>query len=109
MSIQSSTVGQKLLVQSGTVEDDYIKDQGKWTLNQGIGNRSFNSFVEFPSVYNSQPQVVVGIIGFDIGNNANSRLDVTAKNVTVAGFEIEFSTRADSTIFGASVSWIAIG
>jgi H-type lectin domain len=63
----------------------------------------------FKEPFLAPPVVTVGISMWDIDRKTNSRVDITAENVTAEGFEIVFRTWADTRVARIRADWMAIG
>lgn len=85
---------------------DFAHDGSMWT---GSGPREVRHKQEFKEPFLAQPAVTVGVSMWDIDHQVNSRLDISAENVTAEGFEIVFRTWADSRIARIRADWMAIG
>ena len=88
---------------TGSVEDE------DWNLDKGTGERTFEKYVDFTENFSEKPHVVLGIAWVDINKDKNSRLAVSARDITKHGFSVEFKTYGDTIITGASVEWLAYG
>jgi hypothetical protein len=104
--VAAATQGLGRLVQNGTVTAG-MGTPG-WTLLAGTGERSIRVPVKFPQPFMRPPSVTVGISQFDILNTFNARLEVSAQGVTAEGFTAVIKTWADSQIYFANMSWLAV-
>ncbi len=77
-----------------------------WT---GSGPREVRHVQTFSEPFQSPPVVTVGISMWDIDRKTNSRVDISADNITATGFEIVFRTWADTRIARIRADWMAIG
>lgn len=77
-----------------------------WT---GSGPREVRHVQAFSEPFQSPPVVTVGISMWDIDRKTNSRVDISADNITATGFEIVFRTWADTRIARIRADWMAIG
>lgn len=77
-----------------------------WT---GSGPREVRHLQEFSEPFQSIPVVTIGISMWDIDHKTNSRVDISADNITATGFEIVFRTWADTRIARIRADWMAIG
>lgn len=77
-----------------------------WT---GSGPREVRQQQRFAGLRRTAGFVKVGISMWDIDHQTNSRIDISAENVTATGFEIVFRTWADTRIARIRADWIAIG
>ena len=64
--------------------------------------------VQFAVPFASPPKVVAALRNLDIGNDANTRVQVSISNVTTEGFDYEFTTWADTRVHHAGAVWIAV-
>jgi hypothetical protein len=76
---------------------------------EGEGERSFRARVEFSAPFAVTPLVHVGLAGFDIDRDDTARLHVHAEAITTSGFDVVLTTWRRTRVYGASVSWLAIG
>ncbi|XP_056013411.1 uncharacterized protein LOC125682260 [Ostrea edulis] len=65
--------------------------------------------VTFKTAFQEKPTVTYGLYLLDAAYTANLRVVTEAKNVTNTGFQVKLNTWADTTMFGARVSWMACG
>lgn len=84
-------------------------DGGGGFMWAGSGPRDRIVHIDFPKAFEAKPTVVVGLTGLDAASqNASSvRLNVGVQNVTERGFDVKFTTWADSRFWSAHVTWIA--
>jgi hypothetical protein len=85
---------------------DFAHDGAMWT---GSGPREVRQQETFNEAFAEPPVVKVGISMWDIDHKTNSRVDISAENVTAKGFEIVFRTWADTRIARIRAEWLAIG
>lgn len=85
---------------------DFAHDGAMWT---GSGPREVRQKERFKEAFVQPPIVTVGISMWDIDHKTNSRVDISAENVTEKGFEIVFRTWADTRIARVRADWTAIG
>jgi H-type lectin domain len=100
----SGTLG----VQQGTriLFSDFAHDGAMWT---GSGPREVRRTEAFGEPFLAPPAVMVSVSMWDIDNKANSRIDLSAENITAEGFEIVCRTWSDSRIARIRADWMAIG
>lgn len=102
--ISSSRIG---IDQGNTVLFSDFEHNGKmWT---GEGARATSVSVSFSEPYDAAPNVMVSVSMIDISNEAFTRFDVQAENVTPTGFDIVFRTWGDTQVARAQVAWQSIG
>ena len=77
-----------------------------WT---GSGPREVRHVQAFSEPFQSPPVVTVSISMWDIDHKTNSRVDISADNITATGFEIVFRTWADTRNARIRADWMAIG
>lgn len=77
-----------------------------WT---GEGPREVRVRQAFAEPFLAPPTVTVGISMWDIDCNTNSRVDISAEEITETGFEIVFRTWADTRVARIRADWLAIG
>jgi hypothetical protein len=85
---------------------DFAHDGAMWT---GEGPREVRQEHVFKEPFIAPPAMTVGISMWDIDHKTNSRVDISAENVTADGFEIVFRTWADTRIARIRADWMAIG
>ena len=85
---------------------DFAHDGAMWT---GCGPREVRQQERFREAFVESPMVKLGISMWDIDHAMNSRVDISAENVTAEGFEIVFRTWADTRIARIRADWMAIG
>lgn len=76
-----------------------------WTLHQWSGR--FTTHVSFQQPFAKPPQVIVNLAGLDVSNARNTRVTVSANNVSTSGFDLVVDTWADTILYAVWVSWIA--
>ena len=91
---------------SSILFSDFAHDGAMWT---GSGPREVRQPQTFGEAFVEPPVVKVGISMWDIDHQTNSRIDISAENVTETGFEIVFRTWADTRIARIRADWMAIG
>jgi H-type lectin domain len=82
---------------------DFAHDGAMWA---GAGPREVRHRQE---PFQDAPTVSVAISMWDIDHNTNSRVDISAENITAKDFEIVFRTWGDTRIARIRAEWIAIG
>jgi len=84
-------------------------DGGTGYMWAGSGPRDRIVHVDFAKPFAAKPTVIVGLSGFDAASQSASsvRLNVSTQNVTERGFDVKFTTWADSRFWSAHVNWIA--
>lgn len=86
--------------------NDFAHDGAMWT---GSGPREVRQSQIFREPFQTVPVVTVGISMWDIDHKTNSRVDITAEDVTTQGFDIVFRTWSDTRIARIRADWMAIG
>jgi hypothetical protein len=76
---------------------------------EGDGERVFRARVDFTVAFAVVPLVHVGLAGFDIDRDDTARLHVRAEAITTSGFDVVLTTWRRTRVYGATVSWLAIG
>ncbi|MEG4025391.1 H-type lectin domain-containing protein [Microcoleus sp. S13C4] len=95
-------------IESGSISKGYHKTGHPLELGTPVGARSDTIRVDFPGgKFTTPPKVQVMLNSLDTSNTTNTRLQVSANNITVSGFDIVVSTWSDSIVFGVSVAWFA--
>jgi hypothetical protein len=98
-----------LKIQSGTVVNGSYQDAA-WKLHQEpIGERLFTRPVQFESKFAKPPKVFLEISGLDVNETKNTRVTVTAKNITESGFDLEYKTWFDTILYTVWANWMAFG
>lgn len=102
--INSARVG----IAQGSVDlfSDYQEGGDMWT---GEGARSRSQWVAFDHPFAALPAVHVTLTLWDMDSAHNVRADLTAENVSVAGFDAVFRTWLDTRVARVRISWLAIG
>ncbi|WP_438708435.1 H-type lectin domain-containing protein [Tabrizicola sp.] len=85
---------------------DFAHDGAMWT---GAGPREVRQEESFKEPFLEPPSVMVGISMWDIDHKTNSRVDISAENITAKGFEIVFRTWGDTRIARIRADWLAVG
>jgi hypothetical protein len=85
---------------------DFENDGQMW---KGEGQREARKSVRFSGAYADAPTVSVQASMIDMSNEANTRADLQAENITQLGFDIVFRTWGDTRIARVRASWQAIG
>ena len=76
---------------------------------EGDDERIFRARVHFTVAFAVTPVVHVGLAGFDIDRDDTARLHVHAEAITTGGFDVVLTTWRRTRVYGATVSWLAIG
>jgi len=85
---------------------DFAHDGAMWS---GSGPREVRQRERFKEAFAGLPAVTISISMWDMDHMTNSRVDISAENVTAKGFEIVFRTWGDTRIARVRADWIAIG
>ncbi len=91
---------------SSVLFSDFEHDGEMWA---GTGPRAHRQSVVFTDAFRSPPTVQVTMSMWDMDQKANTRADITAENVTEAGFDIVFRTWGDTRVARVRADWLAIG
>ncbi len=73
------------------------------------GARQVVRGVRFSEPYRKAPTVQVSLSMWDIHSDTNSRMEISAEDVTAEGFNLVFRTWGDTQVARARASWFAIG
>jgi hypothetical protein len=93
---------------AGTFAVGYQLTPNNWGLNSGNGWRTASFPISFGNVkFSSSPNVVVAINGLDVGNQANTRVQVQAQNITSTGFTLVVIAWADTVLYSVWGMWYA--
>lgn len=85
---------------------DFATGGPMWT---GTGEREVRIPITFSQTFHEQPAVMVGLSMWDMANDTNLRVDLSAEAITRKGFQLVFKTWGDSRIARARAEWTAIG
>jgi len=85
---------------------DFADGGMMWT---GTGTRESRFIVQFKEPFTDAPVVTVGISMWDMDHKTNSRVDLTAENITAKGFHVVFKTWGDTRVARVRADWMAIG
>jgi len=85
---------------------DFVDGGAMWT---GAGPREVRQTECFAEGFVEPPVVTIGISMWDIASQSNSRVDISAENVTTTGFQIVFRTWGDTRVARVRADWLAIG
>ncbi|WP_395006558.1 H-type lectin domain-containing protein [Cypionkella sp.] len=102
--IVSSSIG--ILQGSRLLFSDFADGGAMWT---GKGERESRHMITFREAFMSTPAVQVSISMWDIDHRHTARADITAENITPAGFQLVFRTWDDTRIARVRGDWMAIG
>jgi hypothetical protein len=80
-----------------------------WTLAKGTGARTSTIFVAFDDPFDSTPNVVLCLTGYEMkpGTDGAVRVSLKTDKVTKAGFMIKVHTWGDSQVTAVSGTWMA--
>jgi hypothetical protein len=81
-----------------------ITDIRPWNKPQLQNGKS----ITFDKKFERPPRVLVALNNFDIANNGNLRIKVLMKDITAQGMSLNIDSWADTTLFTAGVSYLAI-
>lgn len=85
---------------------DFVDGGPMWT---GQGDRESRFPVKFDEVFKDIPSVFVSVGMCDLDHKHNIRADISAENISQAGFEIVFRTWGDTRIARVRADWMAMG
>jgi hypothetical protein len=80
-----------------------------WNLRDGAGERTFRQGINFPRNFSMTPKVMIGMVNFDFETIRNQRINAYTQNVTASGFDIVFTTWADTKCWSVTVEGLAYG
>ena len=63
--------------------------------------------IHYPKHFRKTPNVIVSVAGLDIDHSYNTRVYVSAHDVTSTSFDIQHTTWGDTKVYGIKFSWIA--
>jgi hypothetical protein len=100
----------KPILQSGSVAMDQKhgwQASGKHgIMGNGNGGRDVKSYVRFPKPYPYIPAVHIAATWFD-ASGSSVRYNIKAVDITKEGFNAQFSTWADTHLWGIGANWFA--
>lgn len=85
---------------------DFADGGAMWT---GQGPRESRHIVSFKGVYAEVPAVMVSMSMWDTDGKTNARADISAENITEAGFHLVFRTWGDTRVARVRADWLAMG
>ena len=85
---------------------DFEDDGPMWS---GQGPREVRRRIDYGVTFIEPPMVHVSLGMWDVSNQTNIRIQVTAEEVEDTGFALSLRTWADTRIARAAVSWLAVG
>lgn len=85
---------------------DFANGGAMWT---GQGDRESRHLITFKEAFAEVPAVMVGMSMWDVDHKHTSRADITAENITLAGFHLVFRTWGDTRVARVRADWTAIG
>jgi len=85
---------------------DFADHGEMWT---GNGPRERVTTIAFSQPFRTLPVVHVSLDMWDMDQKTNQRADISARNVTLEGFEIVFRTWGDTRVARVRAAWLAIG
>ncbi len=98
-----------VVIQSGRISANYVIEKD-WNLVDATDagfDRYFEKAIVFPSPFRQAPSVIIGLTEVDTGPT-NTRVRVSAENVTAAQFTLRVGTWApDSSLWGVTIDWLA--
>ncbi len=94
-------------IQQGEFTADVNSDG--WTLAKGTGARTATIFVTFDDPYDSPPNVMLSLTGYELKPGADGAVRVSLKpdKITKGGFIIKVHTWGDSQVTAVSGTWMA--
>lgn len=86
-------------------------DKEGWSLNGGIGERTYIEEVTFEKAFTVPPRVLVSLSGYDAiaGPDNTARVHTSAFRVTKTGFTLRVKTWGESRVVAVWGNWIAVG
>jgi hypothetical protein len=102
--ISSNSVG--ILQGSRVLFSDFADGGVMWT---GQGDRESRHLISFKEPFTEPPLVHVSITMWDTDHKHNARADITAEEITTAGFHLVFRTWGDTRVARVRADWMAIG
>lgn len=84
-----------------------FEDGGTMWVDKGA--RECRVAIKFSERYADIPTVHVALEMWDVDQKSNQRADISAENVTEAGFDAVFRTWGDTQVARVRVGWMSIG
>jgi len=108
----------KITIASGELAVGKNEDSNSWNLDDktnGTGDRIYTKFITFPEkLFLKSPNVVIGLSKVDFINDKvssgkipNTRLWISAENITITGFTAKVKTWRDTRVSGVAINWLA--
>ncbi|XP_061187931.1 uncharacterized protein LOC133195963 [Saccostrea echinata] len=69
----------------------------------------YTQVVSFRSPFREIPALTYGLYLLDSWHRTNLRVNAIVTDITNSGFNVRLQTWADTTLYGASISWMACG
>lgn len=85
---------------------DFEEGGEMWT---GKGDRRHETPVLFSEPFREPPSVLVSLSMWDMDQKHNHRADISARDITEAGFAIVFQTWGDTRVARVRADWLAMG
>ena len=77
-------------------------------MKNGSGERTAIESIVFKNELREPPTIQVSLAGLNTDSGFNSRIEVSAKNITLEGFDIVMRTWGPSNVHFVKVNWIAL-
>jgi hypothetical protein len=86
-------------------------DKEGWSLNGGVGERTYIEEVTFEKAFTAPPRVIVSLSGYDAtaGPDNTARVHTSAFRVTKTGFTLRVKTWGEGRIVAVWGNWLAVG
>ena len=85
---------------------DFADGGVMWT---GQGDRESRHQITFQEPFFELPSVIVSISMWDTDHKHNARADISAEEISLAGFQLVFRTWGDTRVARVRADWIAMG
>ena len=85
---------------------DFADGGVMWT---GQGDRESRHQITFQEPFFEVPSVIVSISMWDTDHKHNARADISAEEISLAGFQLVFRTWGDTRVARVRADWIAMG
>ncbi len=95
---------------NGIVMRNYSNTSSLMLMNQNgnlNGERYDFKYISFSEPFDSNPEVVIAIVSYDVDKTKNLRLRASALDITTTGFQLAIQTWEDSIIYRVSIQWLA--
>ena len=110
-NLEENQNNSQIKIQSGTHHEEFWKqdNQYNWINTTDKGFRNVKIYINFKESYKKPPHVLVSLAGLDCEYSKNTRVYVSALDISICGFNLEMATFGDSKIYYVKANWVAYG